>query len=144
MNERPCDLYRKTVRDLIHQFRASGDTEETFRRYLQTTYAECAARLRSADPKSEEAAIAERNGVFLLASGLFAYGHIEVAEDLLDYLPSSGGIRHLALALQALLPLPQDIDPRIDPEPIRQWLQHNRDNLRWSESRGTYVLAGEV
>ena len=141
--ERPCELYRKAVRDLFREFRSHpAASDERFRRYLQSTYEDYKARLHSSDPKSDPETL--RDGLFILAAGLFAYGNLEVADDLLDYVPPSGSIRNLALALPALLPLSQDVDPRTDPEPIRQWLKNNRDNLRWSESRGTYVLAGEV
>ena len=82
-----------------------------------------------------------RHARFVFAAGLLAYGHIEVAEDLLDGQPPTGGIRKLALALKALLPLPDELDPLRDREAVRGWLRVNRDRLTWDEARGAYVMS---
>lgn len=139
----PSRLYRTAVQQTLTQYRPTGGVEpdEDFLDYLRSGYAAETARLESltaADPTAGES-LAIKNGLFVFAAGLLAFGRIDVAEDLLDYLPSSGGIRKLALVLQALLPLPDDLHPWHDPEAIRIWLREHKDRLRWDEAQGLYV-----
>lgn len=80
------------------------------------------------------------NALFFLAAGLLSFGKIDVAGDLIDYLPPGrAGIRQLALALVALFPVPEHFDPLQDPEPIKKWLRQNRDQLDWNPNEGQFV-----
>jgi len=141
--ETPSRLYRTAVRQALFRYvpRAANDPDAELLTYLETHYAAEKASLASAKagraPEKEIAAL--RNGLFVFAAGLFAYGHVEAAEDVIDCIPSSGAIRNLALALQAMLPLPTDLNPLQDPERLRGWLRDHRGRLRWEESSGTYV-----
>lgn len=141
----PSRLYRTAVRQTLTQYRprAGVDPEEDFRDFLQACYREERARLESlkASEAGPQESLMIKNGLFVLATGLFAFGRIEVAEDLLDYLPSSGGIRKLALALQALLPLPEGLEPWRDQDAIRAWLRQHKKRLRWDEAQGRYVAS---
>lgn len=146
MNSKPeslSSLYRTSVRQVCTQYvpPADGDRDEAFLSYLRSGYEEAKAQCGSVvgkddDPKQTSIHI----GRFILAAGLFAYGQLDVADDLLDYMPPSGGIRKLALALKALLPLPDQLHPFRDPEGTRLWLQNHRDRLQWNEEAGTYEL----
>ena len=143
VSERPSKLYRAAVRELLTQFEpaAYDDPEAGFFEYLEANHRAEKARLASSPtaqaPPTQVLAI--RNGLFVLAAGLLAHGRIEVAEELLDFLPSSGAVRNLALALEALLPLPDALSALRDPEAVRAWLREHRDRLRWDEERGVYV-----
>lgn len=142
-----CELYRRSVRECVRDYSpADGvDPDEDFKSYLQTTFAKYTGELASLQGvgESENAATAVSNGLFVLAAGLFAYGDLDKAEDVLTNVPTSGGIRRLALALPALLPLPRDLDVLQDIEPVREWLRQNRSRLRWSASAGAY-LSGDA
>jgi hypothetical protein len=136
-------LYRTSVRQVCTQYEppADGDRDEAFLSYLRSGYEEAKVRCGSVvgkddDPKQTSIHI----GRFIFAAGLFAYGQLDVADDLLDYMPSSGGIRKLALVLKALLPLPDPLHPLRDPEGTRLWLQNHRDRLQWNEAAGMYEL----
>jgi hypothetical protein len=120
---------------------ADENQDESFLSYLCSGYEEVKARSESVDVKdgdSKQASIhIER---FIFAVGLFAYGKLDVADDLLDYLPTSGGIRKLALAIKALMPLPEKLHPLRNPEGTRLWLQTHRDRLQWNDEVGVYEL----
>jgi hypothetical protein len=137
------NLYRTSVRQVCRQYvpPADGDQDEAFFSYLCSGYEEAKARSESVVVKDgdhkQEAIYIER---FIFAAGLFAYGKLDVADDLLDYLPTSGGIQKLALALEALLPLPEKLHPLHNPEEVRLWLQNHRDRLQWNDEVGAYEL----
>jgi hypothetical protein len=92
------------------------------------------------DPKQ----ISIRSERFIFAAGLFAYGQLDVADDLLDDMPASGSIRKLALALKALLPLPNPLHPHRDPEGTRLWPRNHRERLQWNEEAGMYELSDRL
>ncbi|MCG8558690.1 MAG: hypothetical protein MI824_02715 [Hyphomicrobiales bacterium] len=145
MPELPSRLYRTAVRQVCTQYKPAPerDPEADFHDYLRSCYREETARLAalSAEDADHPERMLSRHARFVFAAGLFAYGHIEVAEDLLDGQPPTGGIRKLVLALKALLPLPDELDPLRDAEAVRGWLRANRDWLAWDEARGAYAMS---
>ncbi len=142
--EVPSRLYRTAVRQLLFRWvpPAGADPDAALRAHLEARYAEEKARwaaVAGQDAGAETTAV--RNGLFVLAAGVFAYGRLEAAADVVDHVPSSGAVRRLALALAALLPLPPGLDPLADPEGFRRWLGAQRGALRWDEARGVYAAA---
>lgn len=79
-------------------------------------------------------------GPFILSAGLFTCGEVDKALDALDFLPAEGGIRKLALALPALLPLPREYDVLAAPGLVRAWLERNSSQLRWDDADEKYEL----
>jgi hypothetical protein len=131
----PALIYRDAVRQLCINYTPAvdKDPEEDFYLYLDSLYQQYHATF---DAESET----DRNALFFLAAGLLSFGKIDVAEDLIDYLPPGrAGIRQLALALVALFPVPEHFDPLQDPEPIKKWLRQNRDQLDWNPVEGQFV-----
>lgn len=142
-DQKSCMQYRQMVRALIRDYTqdASVEPDENFKLYLQTNHAQYSADLMSMERNGETGnrVQAIRNGLFVLASGLFVYGELDKADDMLAYLPSSGGVRQLALALPALLPLTIDFYVWDDVDAVRSWLEQHRLQLQWSETAGAYL-----
>ena len=141
--ELPSRFYRRAVRQICTQYRPAPDADPDgdFHDYLRSSYEAEKARLAAleAEPDKHPASLRTRDGQFIFAAGLLAYGQLDVAEDLLDFPPPSGAIRNLALALKALLPLPGDLDPLQDAEGVRAWLRQCGDRLSWNEDKGLFV-----
>lgn len=139
----PHRLYREMVKQTLFRYVSPPgvDPEVALRLHLEKLYAEESAALNAAIAASapQEQIMARRNGVFVLAAGLFAFGRIDVAEDLVEHLPPSGNVRRLAMALKALLPIPLEMDPLREPEGMAEWLRANASELGWDESAGRYV-----
>lgn len=147
-DQKPCKHYRQMVRGFSRDYTqdASSEPDENFKLYLQTKHAQYSADLMSIKRNGEISNSVEaiQNGLFVLASGLFAYGELDKADDMLAYLPSSGGVRQLALALPALLPLAIDFHVWDDVETVRSWLEQNRLQLQWSETAGVYIRSNRA
>lgn len=86
--------------------------------------------------------------MFVAAVGLFAFGRLDVASDVLELLPPQLpgkpriNARIAVRVLSNLLPLPAHLDPMIldDHATIRAWIENHRSRLRWSETDGRYQL----
>ena len=141
--ERPGTLYRAAVRQLLFRYApaAGGDADLQLLDHLEQQYAEERRTLAAAEAAGapEPQLTATRSALFVFSVGLLAFGRIERARDVIDYMPSSGSVRRLALALAALLPLPRTLDPLRAPEAVRTWLMEHGAQLRWDETRGCYV-----
>jgi hypothetical protein len=146
--ERPSTLYRRAVQQMLFRWSppAGTDPEVALRRHLETQHAQDAQALKDAVARgaSSDEITALKNGLFVYAVGLFAFGRANLAEEILDNMPSTGDVRRLALALVALLPLPGGVDPLRDPEAVRTWLRAQLEGVRWDETIGRYVLKGEL
>lgn len=142
----PSQLYRTAVLQICTQYSTPQgvDLDNHFLKYLESSYKEEKERLKQLPQNVPESELAgSRYGLFVLATGLFAYGHIEVAEDILNGIPPSGAVKQLALALKAMLPLPNHFDPIKNPELIREWLRNNKTKIRWNEELGKYLEINE-
>jgi hypothetical protein len=139
-------LYRDWVRQTLFRYRAAPgqDPDQQLRTHLETGYAEAKSAL--AKMRAEDAPASHIQGqeiaVFVFAAGLFTYGKVDVAEEIVDYIPPAANIRKLARVLDALLPLPENISVLDHPDAVRAWLQAHRDQLRWEEELGRYMTAG--
>lgn len=137
-------LYRRSVRESIRQYQSQPgvDPDQHFRDYLTATYAAYRRHLSTpqALARSGMPVHAVKVGLFILSVGLFAYGEVDKAADVVEYLPAEGGIRKLALALPALLPLPAEYDVLAAPEGVREWLERYGPRLRWREAEARYEL----
>ncbi len=81
---------------------------------------------------------------FVAAIALLTYGRIDVLDDALDLLPTkAGGVQVLAEALKTLLPLPRELDARINRDAVRDWICHHKQQLVWVEEDGVYILADQ-
>lgn len=147
-DQKPCTHYRQMVRAVSRNYTedASAEPNGNFKLYLQSKHAQYSADLMSMERNGEIGNRVEaiQNGLYILASGLFAYGELDKADDMLAYLPSSGGIRQLALALPALLPLSIDFHVWDDVDAVRSWLEQNRLQLQWSETAGVYIRSNRA
>jgi hypothetical protein len=140
---RPSRLYRTAVEQTLFRYAAPADVDPdlALRSHLEASHTRESARLRAAvasgAPGEEVTAI--RNGLFVFAVGLFAFGRSDLAEEVIDHLPASGDIRRLALAIKALLPLPAELDVLRDGAAVKRWLTTNLTHFHWSEELGRYV-----
>ncbi|MEC4893536.1 MAG: hypothetical protein SAL07_10110 [Oscillatoria sp. PMC 1051.18] len=129
------------------------EIENKFRRELEVEYEKTKAKLSNllATNASPSTIKAEKNGLFIISAGLFAYGRLDVAEDVLDCIPGGrGSINDLARVLIRLLPLPRlprnsnlsyrSYLPFNNPDIIREWLKAKYSRLGWDECLERYVL----
>ncbi|HLK55588.1 MAG TPA: hypothetical protein VKU00_03440 [Chthonomonadaceae bacterium] len=78
--------------------------------------------------------------IFISAIAMFTFGHLEVVEDILKYLPSDElPVRIYKSTLRALMPLPEELKSSRNWKGIIAWILQNRDDLIWSEETGRYV-----
>ncbi len=74
---------------------------------------------------------------FVMAVARLTFGDLDVAEDVLTYLPEPGHpARVLARSLDALLPTEATVLE--DPAAARRWLAKHRDTLRWDPTSGRF------
>jgi hypothetical protein len=135
----PSEFYIAAVRQLCFQYEKSG--RDDFLAYLIENYDNDKKQLLSLpeqESSNDQQAAELRNGIFVFAVGMFAHGKLSAAEDTLTFLPNSGAVRKLVLALKAMLPLPAHLDPLKDPYAVRLWLQENCGELKWNGSIGRY------
>lgn len=107
--------YRDMVRSDLELFRHpiphSSNPDIAFCSYLETLYDEAKGRLlRLLEQKASNSTIRdERFCLFVYGAGLFTFGRLDVAEDILAGIPfmGQGGIRRLAWVLNVLLPMPK-------------------------------------
>jgi hypothetical protein len=143
----PAKLYRREVRSVLELFRnklpAPSDSEIELEKFLENMYKQLKKQLLQLviENAPESVIKGEKMGVFILASGLFAFGHLDVAQDILDGIPSGrANIRRLALVLKALLPMPKNIDPLTNPLAVKEWLSIYRHNLEWNANLEKFIF----
>ena len=121
--------YRQSIRSLesLKQFQFSSDDRD-FYEYLEFQY--------------KQAKQAKSNGdLFLIGVGLFAFGRLDVAEDILDNIPAKNCPISVLAGVLRLLPLPRNLLSWHDrPDAIREWLRVKSPRLNWSESKERYIL----
>jgi hypothetical protein len=84
--------------------------------------------------------------IAVVSVGLLAFGHLNVAEDILTALAipliyNGAKVRRtLANSLKALLPLPPELALLREPATIQAWLQAHADHLVWDEATGKFVF----
>jgi hypothetical protein len=144
-NTSPARHFRKSILSEFHQYLASSNSglDTAFHKYLESEYKKVKIRLLNLfnQAASESALKSEKNGLFLISVGLFTFGRLDVAEDILDNIPGKRvPASHLAGVLNRLLPLPPGFSPLENPDAIKEWLEEKRSLLRWDESLGKYVL----
>jgi spectinomycin phosphotransferase len=74
--------------------------------------------------------------LFVVAVGLFTYGHGKMFKEILENKPSRSNVRTFAGCLRTLTPLPQHLDPRTDKdvEETLSWFNENITQLQWNEN----------
>jgi hypothetical protein len=146
MNEslNPALIYRNAVRQLCLQYHLDPvvDQDDHFRSYLENQYKlekeQLGFLLYSKAPANQSTSV--RNGLFVLAVGLLAFGNLDMVDDILHNIPAAGEIRHLVFALKALLPLPENLDPQHDYDEMSKWISTNKAKLKWDEKKGKFLL----
>src|SRR4051812_15547700 len=99
-DEPPHKLYRAMVAQSLFRYAPplGIDPEVALRVHLAKSYTDTSAALVEAiagnAPPQQIRAL--RNGLFVFAAGLFAFGRSDVAENLIEHLPPSGSVRRLA------------------------------------------------
>jgi hypothetical protein len=143
----PARIYRKAVRSFLesvrHKLPPSSDAEIELEAYLDALYTQLKEQLTQlvVDNTSEAIIQGEKVGIFIIASGLFAFGHLDVAHDILSGIPSGqADLRRLAWVLKALLPMPKYYDPLINPSDVQVWLIDWQDRLQWDGKLEKFVV----
>ena len=128
-NPKSTIYYRNAVKDLCIYY---NEDELNFFSYLRNQYDTSKDELDTLERNGfNETAI--RNGIYVLATGLLTYGQIEVVQDIVDNVPTSGKVRRLTNLLPIVLPLPDDVN-KDDKLGLLNWLKNNQDCLMWNES----------
>ncbi len=134
---------RRIQESIRSEFRNSAElvTDADFYTELQYWYEDSKRDLKINEEASESRIKATRNGLFVISVGLFCFGRLDVAEDILDNIPGGrGSVNHFAGVLHRLLPLPPGFNCLKNPNEIKEWLKLNRSQLRWDKSLERYIL----
>ena len=137
--------YREMVRFEFKRCPPPPDSnpDKAFHIHLEALYKkDKKVLLKLVDENASESEIRNQKvGLFILSVGLFTYGRLDVAEDILTGIPGGrGSIRRLTWVMNVLLPLPEKLDALKQPDLVSEWLKINSDKLRWDESSETYIL----
>ncbi|BAY22448.1 hypothetical protein NIES2100_22110 [Calothrix sp. NIES-2100] len=137
--------FRKSIFSEFRRYQTSPDAEPdtAFCQYLESEYEKAKSRLSNLINQGASASDlkAEKNGLFIISIGLFTFGRLDVAEDIVDNIPGGRGrVNHLAGVVNRLLPLPPGLSPFGNPDAIKEWLKQNRCRLSWDENLETYIL----
>jgi hypothetical protein len=141
IDQSPAQFYRTAVRQSLFRYQPSdsGNPDLGLEGYLLRQYAIAKAAVANENVTGQHV-MANRGALYIYAVGLFAFGHLDSARDVIDNIPASGSLKQLALVLPALLP-GLDRTAVADVETVRAWLDRFRDRLRWNEPAGRYELA---
>jgi hypothetical protein len=137
------EILRPRISSKINE--ASTDSEADIALYecLESDYEKAKYRLsqKLAEGASESLVKATINDLFIISVGLFAFGRLDVAEDILDNIPGGlSPINHLAGVLNRLLPLPPGFSSRDNPDAIKEWLQVKYSQIKWNSNLEIYNL----
>ncbi|OUL35449.1 hypothetical protein BV372_11440 [Nostoc sp. T09] len=144
-NTSPARRFRKSILSEFQKYQASpdSDSDTAFRKYLECEYENAKIRLLNLlnEGALELVLKDKRNGLFIISIGLFTFGNLDVAEDILDNIPAGRvPANHLAGVLSRLLPLPAGFSPLENPAVVKEWLKENRFRLIWDESLERYRI----
>lgn len=147
--DNPARFYREAVKQVCLRYHSLVSTEaqsdSNFLHYLEQRYLEEKQhidRLIREGMPVQQIPLA-RLGLLILSAGLFTYGRLEAAMDILDSVPPVAlQVGRLAWCLNGMLPLPATLgDAQRNAASIKTWLRSHQANLRWSEQQGKFVLA---
>ncbi|MGK7888727.1 MAG: hypothetical protein AB4042_05290, partial [Leptolyngbyaceae cyanobacterium] len=147
LEQSPARFYRKQVRFGLSVSHANlpppSPAEEKLEAYLDALYVRQQQRLEQHRKAQASPAMMDTDtfGMFVIASGLFTFGRLEMVPDILDNMPNSGEVRRLALVITALLPLPEAIEPLTDAQAVMDWVEDYRAQLMWDSTLEQFVLA---
>ena len=118
---------------------ATAELEEYFQNlYIQQQQRVTELRARNAQQSAIET---QKLGVFILASGLFTFGRLELADVILDNTPHpKGDVVYLTSVLKALLPIPQELDPLQNPDTVKAWIKAHQHQLQWNPKLEKFVM----
>jgi len=127
--------YRQSIRSLEGIKSRQFDSEKAFYEFLEQIYNEIKQKYNELGQEQDSL------GIFICSIGLFAFGRLDVVEDILDHVPHKKyPANHLAGVIPNLLPLPQKLSWRENPESLRAWIRENFTHLKWDEISEIYVL----
>lgn len=137
----PGGFYRDIVQELcVHFNPGESGSEDEFYSYLDACYKADSQALAAAgiDSEAPRSVSDVKNGVFVFAVGLFTFGRLDVVEDIIKRMPSSGQVRGLEYVINVLLPLPDNLDPIMQPDTFHRWLTRNAERLIWNKNKGLF------
>jgi len=115
------------------RFIPADTSDDLLEQALEQAFREAKAEIERGD--SQHA----RDRLFLFAVGLFTFGHVEVAEDIVLNIPrGTARVRRLSLVLMVLLPLPSNLHPLANPKTLANWLRENSPCFVWDQSSLVY------
>lgn len=145
LEQSPARFYRKQVRfglSISHStLPPTSPTEEKLELYLDVLYAKQCERLaqHAKHPPNPALVEADSFGMFVIASGLLAFGRLAVVPDIINNMPKTGNVRRLALVIPALLPLPDTLDPLTQAQGVLDWLKDHHDQLIWDATLERFI-----
>ncbi|WP_254563967.1 hypothetical protein [Oscillatoria sp. HE19RPO] len=137
------EMIRADLKLLLRQIPADAyGSDADLRSLLENLYNENKNQLTQLlKEKAPESVITtQKAGLFVLSCGLFTFGRLDVAEDILTGIPGGkGSIRRLAWVINVLLPIPKHFDALAHPEAVREWLKVNYSRLKWDDYSEQYI-----
>ncbi|MEM7715885.1 MAG: hypothetical protein AAF349_20310 [Cyanobacteria bacterium P01_A01_bin.68] len=137
--------YREMVRTTLWRYTSppNSNPDTALRIHLESLYEEGKNKISCLVNENASDSIIRREkvGLFVISVGLFTFGQLDVAEDILSGIPGGkGSIRRFTWVLKVLLPLPKELDVLEQPDVVNEWLKLKRSKLRWDGSSEKYIL----
>lgn len=132
------------IKELVHEMCRSyaGTLDDEFKRFLEEIYISERGKLEKSEEKEQQYRV-----LSIPASGLLAFGDLEMVDVILKSIPpppqespESLIYRLGSIALQSLLPIPENINVRIEVSKVKIWFEGNKEHLRWDETLGKFIL----
>lgn len=146
-NLSPARRFRSAIRPRtvpkINETSTDSEADIALRELLEAEYEKEKSRLLQlfTERASEHAVKGETIFLFMISVGLFTFGRLDVAQDILDNIPHTNvRLKGLAYVITRLLPTPDNLDPLKNTAEIVEWLKTKRSKLKWDESLEKYIL----
>lgn len=134
----PARIFRENWRD------NNRDNDLAMFEFAESVYEESKREMMSLlDSNTSEANIIKSTklSLFLMSVTLFAFGRLDVAQDILNNVPyHSVRIKGFSNVLTRLLPTPKNLSVLNNAAEVEQWLKLKYSKLIWHENLGRYLL----
>ena len=120
----------------------SGTDDDLYKIY-DSEYEKQKSRILQAitEGKSEDVIASHNLFLFIMAVGLFAFGRLDVYQDILNNIPHDlVRWKGLSYVITRLLTTPTYLDPLENSTEIAKWIKAKESKLKWDESLEKYIL----
>ncbi|OUL29672.1 hypothetical protein BV378_05740 [Nostoc sp. RF31YmG] len=137
------EILRSRISSKINEASTDSEADIALLECLESDYEAAKSKLSRllAEGASESLVKGTRITLFIISVGLFAFGRLDAAEDILENIPGGlSPVNHLSGVLNRLLPLPPGFSSRQNPTAIKEWLKIKRSQLKWNSELERYNL----